>query len=93
MIDENEIPENININTEEPNILAFKDLDIKKEEDNPNRIEDADDLHEIKAADDIAEPDPEAVNLSPLDHENNSATDKPSSEEDRATDTQNEPLI
>lgn len=78
MIDENEIPENININTEEPNILAFKDLDIKKDEDNPNKIEDTDDLHEIKASDDIAEPDPEATeNLLPLD-----MVDKPVSNDD-----------
>jgi len=66
MIDENEMPENININTEEPNILAFKDMDVKKEEDNPNRVENIDDLHEIKAADDVTEPDPETDDLKPL---------------------------
>lgn len=80
MIDENEIPENINMDSEEPNLLANKDLNIKKEEDNPDKVENIDDLHEIKAADDIAEPDPETNDLIPLNDADNSATDSPPSD-------------
>jgi hypothetical protein len=56
-------------NQEEPEknwIKEFKEQKASGDE-NPDHVDNADDLHEIQAADDLGEPDIEAGNLAPTE--------------------------
>jgi len=69
-----------NEETEKDWVKEFKEQKASGDE-NPDHVDNADDLHEIQAADDLSEPDAEAGDLAPTEATKAKANEKDSADE------------